>query len=73
MSGVLRASAATALAAAVRRVVTTVPSMIAAGRPVTGSRTTIRAATVGSPPARLAGFTLPNLETAPLRGDRRAA
>lgn len=65
-----RWSAATALAADVRSVVTASPSMIATGRPSTGSWTVTSAATVGRPRAALPGLTLPNLATAPAPGRR---
>lgn len=72
LSAVASASRATALAAAVRRVVTAVPSMTAASCPVTGSSALITACTVGSPAAVLAGLTLPNLATAPVSADSLA-
>jgi hypothetical protein len=62
--GTARWSTATALAADVRRVVTDVPSTIAAGRPSTGSRATTRAETLGRFRAGFPGRTLPNLATA---------
>lgn len=70
-SGAARASTATALPAAVRRVVTAVPSMTATSCPVTGSRALITAWIVGSPARALAGLTLPNFATAPVSADSR--
>ena len=72
LSGVASASKATALAAAVRRVVTAVPSMTAASCPVAGSNALITAWIVGSPAAALPGLTLPTLATAPVSADSRA-
>lgn len=71
LPGVDRASIATALAAAVRSVVIAVPSMTAAGRPVTGSSTVMTAWTVGRPDAALPGLTLPIFATAPVSADSR--
>nr|WP_229123230.1 hypothetical protein [Enemella evansiae] len=65
--------AASAEAAAVRRVVTSVPSMIACGRPVAGSSTVITADTAARPRSALPGLTLPNLDTAGASGASRAA
>lgn len=68
-----RASTARALLAAMRRVVTVVPSSTAMGRPVSGASAAIGACTFGNPRAALAGFRLPNLLTAPVSADSREA
>ncbi len=71
LSGPASASTATALPAAVRRVVSAVPSSTATRRPVTGSSAVTTACTVGSPAAALPGLTLPIFATGPVSADSR--